>query len=166
MIRAGLLSLFFLAASARPAEAVCPVCTVAVGAGVGLSRYLGIDDVITGLWIGGLIVSMALWMAEWIKGKGVKLPHLRFWMVTAMTLLTVVPLVLTGVIGHPANTLWGIDKLLLGTIVGMGMFLLSVITDKVLRKTNEGKVYIAYQKVILPVGYLGIASLLLFAMVK
>jgi len=32
--------------------AVCPVCTVAAGAGVGLSRWLGIDDIIIGLWVG------------------------------------------------------------------------------------------------------------------
>ena len=42
------LGLFF----AIPAKAICPVCTVAVGAGIGLSRWLGIDDSITGLWIG------------------------------------------------------------------------------------------------------------------
>lgn len=34
------------------AQAVCPVCTVAVGTGVGLSRWLGVDDTITGLWLG------------------------------------------------------------------------------------------------------------------
>lgn len=42
-------------------QAVCPVCTVAVGAGVGFSRYLGIDDTIAGLWIGALIVSVSMW---------------------------------------------------------------------------------------------------------
>jgi len=29
--------------------AQCPVCTVAIGVGVGLCRYLGIDDLITGI---------------------------------------------------------------------------------------------------------------------
>ena len=43
---------------AKQALAVCPICTIAVGAGVGLSRYFGVDDAITGLWVGGLIVSM------------------------------------------------------------------------------------------------------------
>lgn len=31
------------------AKAVCPVCIVAVASGVGLCRFLGIDDAITGL---------------------------------------------------------------------------------------------------------------------
>ena len=30
-------------------KAVCPVCTVAIASGVGLCRYLGIDDLISGL---------------------------------------------------------------------------------------------------------------------
>ena len=41
-----------LALVALPAQAVCPVCIVAVGAGLGLSEYLGIDDTIAGVWIG------------------------------------------------------------------------------------------------------------------
>lgn len=50
------LSIYFIAIFAtslifaKKALAVCPICTVAVGAGVGLSRCLGIDDSITGLW--------------------------------------------------------------------------------------------------------------------
>jgi hypothetical protein len=39
---------------AETASAICPLCTIAVGAGVGLSRWIGVDDAVTGLWIGGL----------------------------------------------------------------------------------------------------------------
>jgi len=54
---------------ALPAKAVCPVCTVAVGAGLGFSRYLGIDDTISGIWIGGLMVSISFWTIDWMKTK-------------------------------------------------------------------------------------------------
>jgi hypothetical protein len=37
---------------------VCPVCTIAVAGGVGLCRYLGIDDLISGAWIGALLFSL------------------------------------------------------------------------------------------------------------
>ena len=43
---------------AKKALAVCPICTVAAATGIGFSRWLGIDDTITGLWIGGLTVSL------------------------------------------------------------------------------------------------------------
>ena len=48
------ISVFILLISSRVAHAVCPVCTVAVGAGLGLAEWLGIDDSISGLWIGAL----------------------------------------------------------------------------------------------------------------
>jgi len=53
-------------------RAFCPVCTVAVGAGVGLCRYLGIDDLISGAWIGGLLMSLTLWTIEWLNKKKIK----------------------------------------------------------------------------------------------
>ncbi|MCX6758247.1 MAG: hypothetical protein NTX14_00895, partial [Candidatus Nealsonbacteria bacterium] len=59
-------SFIFSLLTARPALAVCPICTVAVGAGLGLSRWFGIDDSISGLWIGGLIVSFILWTIDWL----------------------------------------------------------------------------------------------------
>lgn len=38
--------------------AFCPVCTIAVGAGVGIAEKFGVDDTIIGLWVGGLTVSL------------------------------------------------------------------------------------------------------------
>ena len=65
------LTTFFtlLALTSKQALAVCPVCTIAVGVGLGISRWLGIDDTVTGVWVGGLIVSSGLWMGNWIISK-------------------------------------------------------------------------------------------------
>lgn len=145
-----------------PVFAVCPVCTVAVGVGVGLSRYLGIDDTISGLWIGGLILSSSLWLASFLRQKKFKTPFLELISVSLFYLLTVLPLYWTGIIGHAANMLWGIDKLLLGILVGSGLFGLSVGADKLLRVTNRGKVYIYYQRVILPISFLLIGSFIFY----
>ncbi len=43
------LSIFGLFITPFVTKAVCPVCTVAIASGVGLCRYLGIDDLISGL---------------------------------------------------------------------------------------------------------------------
>ena len=56
------------------AYAICPVCIVAVGAGVELSRYFGVDDTITGIWIGGLTLSIAIWNIDWFRRKNIKFP--------------------------------------------------------------------------------------------
>lgn len=55
------------------AYAICPICTIAVGAGVGLSRWLGVDDTISGIWIGGLAISSIWWTINWLNSK-----HIRF----------------------------------------------------------------------------------------
>ncbi|PIU03715.1 hypothetical protein COT44_01735 [Candidatus Shapirobacteria bacterium CG08_land_8_20_14_0_20_39_18] len=68
-----IFSLYLL--SLTNAFAFCPVCTVAVGAGVGLSRWLGINDTITGLWIGGLTVSISAWTLNWLATKNKTFPY-------------------------------------------------------------------------------------------
>jgi len=66
------------------------------------------------------------------------------------------------VIGHLDNTLWGIDKIVFGTVIGTVLFILSIFIDKLLRTKNNGKVYFPYQKVIIPVSLLSIASISLY----
>lgn len=156
--------LIFIALFAYPttAHAVCPLCTITVGAGLGISRWIGIDDSVTGLWIGGLIISSGLWMADWINKKKWRVPYSKIVSVLLFYLFVIPPLYVANMIGINGNTLWGIDKVLLGTFVGSVVFIIGVIIDKWLRTTNDDKVYIYYQKVIVPVLLLSIASLFFY----
>ena len=54
------------------ADAVCPVCTIAIGAGLEGMRMLGVKDILTGIWAGGLTVSLIGWTANYMKKRGVK----------------------------------------------------------------------------------------------
>jgi len=140
------------------AYAVCPACTVAVGVGVGLSRWLGIDDTITGLWVGGFLISSSLWFDSYLEGKKIKFPGRTFILVLLFYLVTVFPLYFTGIIGHPKNIYLGVDKLVLGIGIGSVLFLASIFLDKYLRAKNGGKVVFYYQKVVLPVASLLLGS--------
>lgn len=144
------------------AQAVCPICTVAVGAGLGVSRLIGIDDTITGLWIGGLILSSGLWMADFIRKRSWNVPYPEIFSTLLMLVFVIPPLYWGKMIGISGNTLMGVDKILLGTIFGFMLFLLSVELDNWLRTKNNGKVFIYYQKVIIPVLSLSLASLILY----
>lgn len=155
----GLLGIF---AFPTPVHAVCPVCTVAVAAGLGISRWIGIDDSVTGVWIGGLILSSGLWLADWVGKKNWRVPYPKLLSVLLMALFVIPPLYWSKMIGLVGNTLWGIDKVLLGTTAGSLIFLFGVGVDKWLRATNEGKVYIYYQKVIVPVLLLSILSFIFY----
>jgi len=155
-----LLATYYLLITTKT-YAVCPVCTVAVAAGVGMSRYLGIDDTISGLWIGALLMSSSLWMANWLSRKSWRIPAKTALSILIMYGITLTPLYFTEIIGHPNNRIWGMDKLFLGNFIGTTFFVISVLIDKWLRTKNEGKVFVPYQKVILPITLLLSGSLIL-----
>jgi len=143
-------------------QAVCPVCTIAVGAGVGLCRWLGIDDLISGVWIGGLIVSMVIWFLDWLDKKGIRFKFLRFIVIVLFYFIIIAPLYWAGIMGHPLNKFGGIDKLLFGIISGSISFIISVWLNSFLKKKNQGKVIFPFQKVVLPILFLLITSLIFY----
>jgi len=166
--RAIALSAFLLASIILPikASAVCPLCTIAVGAGIGLSRYLGVDDIISGLWIGGLIVSLIFWTLDWLSKKNVKFRLLPVVVTVVMYAITVIPLKTMNIIGHPLNTLFcGVDRLIFGIGVGSLVFIFAVLLNNLLKKKNNGKVYFPYQKVVVPISSLLIASVIAYLII-
>ena len=153
-------------ASANFAHAVCPVCTVAVAGGLGVSRWLGIDDFITSIWIGGLGLSVSAWGWNYLKKKN-KLNGVTGMLTLVLVYLSIlIPLYKLEYIGIPQNTLWGYDKIVLGIIAGTIVFWSGAFTHTILKKRNEGKVYVRFQKVLVPVGCLLIASLVYYAYCK
>lgn len=144
------------------AKAVCPICTVAVCASVGLSRYLGIDDTITGLWIGGLAVSIIVWTIDWLNKKNVRFLFRQPLIVIFYYVIIIWPLYQFDFAGHPANKLWGIDKIILGIIVGSIGFIIGTVLHQYLKRKNNGRAYFPFQKVLMPVGVLAILSLIFY----
>ena len=146
--------------------AVCPVCAVAVGAGIGLSRYLGIDDVVTGLWIGGLTVAMVMWTLDYLARKGWRFKFDILTVTVGYYLLIVVPLYFMDLIGHPLNVFWGIDKIVLGTLIGSLALWGASMWYESLKKNNAGHAYFPFQKVAMPVLSLAILSAIFYFLTK
>lgn len=147
-----------LVLTAGSAMAVCPVCTIAVGAGLEGMRLLGVDDVITGIWAGGLTLSLFFWTAGWLKRRGVTnvwlqivLPFIVYYGLLAMVYL------LPGV-EFGAATLWGMDKFLLGIIVGTIMFYIGARWYINIKRANGGHAKFAFQKVVVPLSLLILAT--------
>jgi hypothetical protein len=156
------ISAFLLLISSQVAHAICPVCTVAVGAGLGLAEYFGIDDSISGIWIGALIVSMSLWTINWLDGKNIRFKGRKILIFLGYYIVVILPLWLKGKIGHPLHTLCGIDKLLFGIILGSILFAAAAILHSYLRKKNGGRSYFQGQKIAFPIVILIIASVVLY----
>jgi hypothetical protein len=146
---------------------MCPVCTVAVGVGLGLSRWLKIDDAISGIWIGAFILSLSFMVAKWTKKYiSLRLRYLTVLYFIFFLVTTFVPLDYYKITGNPQNQLWGIDKLILGISIGFIVFSLSLLTHGLLKYQNHRKSHIPFQKVIIPIIGLSIASIVMYAVVR
>ncbi|MEI7452226.1 MAG: hypothetical protein WCK37_03400 [Candidatus Falkowbacteria bacterium] len=151
---------------AGKALAICPVCVVAVAAGVGLSRYLGVDDVLTGIWIGGLLLSISLWTIDWLVIKKWNFKFYKIVTILAYYLMVVVPMSYSEIIGHPFNKIWGMDKLIFGILLGTIALYLGNILYKFLKKKNNDRAHFPFEKVAIPVSFLVILNIIFYFVTK
>lgn len=141
----------------------CPLCVAGAAAGVSLTRWVGVDDSITGVWIGALLGSIGLWFSTWLflKSKTV-----RAWKYKKV----IKPLVYITVFG---STLWsfyqfkliirmsqifGLDKLTFGMIAGAVLF---YALDLI-----KIKHYFPYQKIVIALGSMTILSFLIYILIN
>lgn len=146
--------------------AVCPICTAAVGAGLAISKSLGIDDTVFSVWIGGLLASVSLWTVNWlIKKKWTftgfqALVGLLFYGSAFATLYFTNSLFVTG------NTIFGIDKVIFGTLIGSLVFLGASELYQTMKRQNNGKAHFPFEKVVIPVAALALTSLVFYLITK
>ncbi|MDD5098467.1 MAG: hypothetical protein PHD31_02000 [Candidatus Pacebacteria bacterium] len=157
---------FFGTFFAQAALAICPVCTIATTTGVGLARWLKIDDSVTGLWIGALTISMVAWTIEWLKKKDIDFPGMGTIVFVAYYFLAIWPLRSFELIGNQNNLLWGFDKLILGIALGTIFFFLSEEAHKLIKKKNNDKSFIPYQRVALPISTMLILTILFYFLTR
>lgn len=143
---------------------MCPICTIGVVAALGISRWLNIDDSILGLWVGAFLLSLSLWTFNWIFRKREKKPMIVLILILfGYILLTYVPMEWFGYIPALCKKILGIKRIYFGTGVGVVISSVALAIDRLIRNKNNGKVLFYYQKVILPISLLLIASLVLNA---
>ena len=131
-------------------HAHCPLCTGAAIGGVALARVFGVDDSISGIFIGAMIASTALWLSKVVKKK-INFPLQDAAFVVASFALTVIPFYVAGLITNfdmvksmPAHHailglgIFGIDKLLTGIFFGTaGIWFALWLSDAI--KEDRGK---------------------------
>ncbi len=158
-----------LSFSALPVYAICPLCVIAIGAGLGLSEYLGIDDTISGLWIGAFLVATSIWTIEWFNKKKFLMKYQKLRDIATFVLfygLTIWPLWEQGFIGHPFHQLWGIDKLILGIAIGSIVFLGATNWYQKIKKAHGGHAQFPFQNIVIPVSTLLVFSIIFYFIVS
>ena len=151
---------------ANVARAICPLCVVAVGGGLGFSRWLGVDDIISSIWIGALLVSLSIWTIIWLDKKGWSFKYQKTIVPVTYYALVLLPLYYYDIVGHPLNKIFGIDKIIFGSVLGTAIFIASIVFNDFLKKKNQGKQFFNYQKVILPFVILLILSFIIYFLLK
>lgn len=150
----------------RVANGACPVCALAVGGCVAITRRFGVDDTVIGIWIGALIGSLIGMSISLLNHLGIKFfgrkPLIAIAYITAMML----PLYRRHIIGVPNNTLWGIDKMLFGIVLGLCVFCAGCLTYCFLKQKNGGQAHFPFQKVLVPIGMLLVVSLIMYCITK
>lgn len=158
------LIVLFLLAFPRAVSAHCPLCAAGVVGGLTLTRWLGIDDVYSGIWLGGLVGSLSFWFGGSLKRKFV--PYQEYLVFLFLFLLTTVPFLYVG-LGNPhAPRLFGVNRLFFGMVVGGVVFLAATFLDRVLRRLNKGHVLFPYQGVILTLGSLVVSAVILYLFLR
>src|SRR3990172_9326605 len=85
-----ILSLFMLhyALFTPLALAHCPLCVAGAAAGITLTRWVGVDDAITGVWLAAFLGAMAFWSESLIRKRELR-PVLRPFIYLAIFGLTI-----------------------------------------------------------------------------
>jgi len=127
----------------------CPLCTAATVIGVGVTRSLGWDDSIVGVFIGAMIVSLALWVNNLLKKKNIGGGNaiLRIISIVLLTIaLTFLSFYYAGIFG-PANIyrIFGMEKITFGAISGGVVSLATFWISNEIKRKNNGDVLFNYQ---------------------
>lgn len=150
-----------LPAMANPA---CAVCTVAIGTSLGVAREMGVSDAVAGLWAGALLTLLGYWTMVYFDKK-----NWHFWGRDFLLLLVSV-----GMIGfiyidevvYAPKIIWQVfylDPILFSAVLGMLLFIYSEKFYQWMKERNGGHAHFPFEKVVLPVVTLFVASYLLNA---
>lgn len=160
--------LLFAFAGVQKAQAVCPVCVVAVSGGIELSRWLGVDDSVTGLWIGGLTVSMISWTIEYLKNKKIDFLFRTPVVIFSYFTLVFLSLYYSKLMSNPINTICSCatDKIFVGFVVGSFGLWSGAVWYEFLKEKNGGHAHFPFQKVVMPVAPLILMSIIFYVLTK
>lgn len=156
------LSLTALLLTAKHTYAICQVlCPIFVGGTLTLMEKWGVDNTISGLWIGGMLVWASIVTIDWI-GKWKKHWLIDFLVTVAFYASTIIPLYSKKIIGNPSKMIWGVDKTVLGIIIGSIFLYLFDRLYSYIKEKNGGHAWFPFQKTVMPILPLVIWSIIFY----
>lgn len=145
---------------------MCAVCTAAIIGGLGLSRWLRVDDTVSGVWIGALLVTVIYYTISFLRKQKFNFFGRDFIVSLIFYAAVFIPLYTGKIIGHPLNRIWGVDKFIVGAFSGSIIFILAVMLYATLKKRNGGHAHFPLEKVTIPIAALIIVSAIFYYLTK
>lgn len=143
------------------ANPACAVCTVAIGASLGLARKFGVDDNVVAIWAGAMLSLVGYWSILWFDKKGWKFPG-RDLILMALS-VGMVGFMFVSELRYSACPIlfFYMDPFLFFTIFGALLFIYSSKFYQWMKKKNGGHAHFPFEKVVVPVLALVLASVLI-----
>ena len=143
----------------------CAVCTVMVGASLGIARKLGVDDTIIAVWFGALMALGGYWLIKWFDKKNWNFKF-RNKVLMALSLSTVIPMYFGMLTYTPQKYLLYLDKFLAVYLLGALVIPLTSKLYQYMKAKNGGHAHFPFEKVVIPVLTLTLISLILHFIAK
>lgn len=141
------------------ANPACAVCTVAIGASLGIARKLGVEDSIVGLWAGALLTLLGYWTITWFDKKNWYFKGRNFWLITIS--VAMIGFIYVSEVEYEPCVIWNIfymDPILFSALLGMLIYIYSQKFYHWMKARNNNRAHFPFEKVILPLGLLILAS--------
>lgn len=113
-----------------------------------------------------MLKSYAFLTKNWLEKRKIAFYGCGMVLAVFYYVATIWPLCISNIIGHQLNKLWGIDKILLGILVGSLVFIIGAASYDQLKKHNHNRAYFPFQKVVMPVLLLIILSVVFYYKLK
>lgn len=154
-----LLALIAMLPASALANPACPVCTIAIGAGLDIARRLGVPDSVVGLWAGALLTLLGYWTLKFMDKKNWHFRG-RDTIVIAAS-IAMIGFAYIGTVKYNPVAICGsfvMDPVLFGTLCGAAIFILTSKLYQWMKKKNNGHAHFPFEKVVLPLAALALAS--------
>ena len=147
------------AAAANPA---CPICTIAIGAGVGVAEQLGVPTAVVGIWAGALLTLLGYWAAKFCDSRGWNFPGRNALLIGLS--VAMIGFAYVGDLDYSPVWIWNVlylDPIIFGALVGMVVFILVEKLYEFMKRKNGGHAHFPFERVVLPVVALALCSWLI-----
>ena len=156
----------FYFVTAKVVYAHCPLCVAGAAVGITLTRWVGVDDLITGIWIGGLLGSLSFWFSR-ILGQKNSIYFSRLMVIFVYILVFILTLwsFFKFNLIIRMDKILGYDKLTFGMFLGNVVFYLVDVLNSVIKMKN-GKSLFPYQSIVFSLGSMIIMSMFVYILIN